>query len=85
MSALFLSLAGVPAESLTNAFQGTSRMAQELMARNAASAERRNPGSGAGLLMAVYSSGDPELPHSQDKPALEADAMPSSAGESEGL
>jgi hypothetical protein len=85
MSALFLTLAGVPAESLTNAYQGTSRMAQELMARNAASAERRNPGSGAGLLMAVFSSRGPEAPHSQDEPATEADVMPPPAGGPEGL
>jgi hypothetical protein len=85
MSALFLSLAGVPAESLTSAFQGTSRVAQELMARNAASTERRNPGSGSGLLMAVYSSGAPETTHSPDEPAIETDAMPPSAGGSEGI
>jgi hypothetical protein len=85
MSALFLSIAGVPAESLANAFQGTSRMAQELMARNAASTERRNPGSGAGLLMAVYSSGAPETAQSPDEPAIENGAMPPSAGGAEGI
>ena len=85
MSVLFLTLAGVPAEALTNAYQGTSRMAQELMARNAASAERRNPVSGAGLLLAVHFGGNPETLDNFEEPTIKADVMPPSAGEPEGL
>jgi hypothetical protein len=53
MVGLYLTMAGIPVDSILRAYQGANGMAQELLTRNSASAHKKDPNSGMGLIMAV--------------------------------